>query len=61
MDRTSRKKPKLTNAERHKRFVETSLKVGASDRLEDFDNAFDKVTHPSKPTERTKASGTSEP
>jgi hypothetical protein len=36
-------KPKLTDAERHKRFVETAKKVGASENSEDFDRAFDKV------------------
>ena len=37
------KKPKLTDAERHKRFVETAKKLEASDKLEDFDKAFSKV------------------
>ena len=42
--------PKLTDAERHKRFVETAREVGASDDPKDFDEAFEKVTakpHPS--------------
>jgi hypothetical protein len=33
------KPPKLTDDERHKRFVETAKKVEASERVEDFDNA----------------------
>lgn len=33
--------PKLTDAERHKRFIETAKKVEASDKIEDFDKAFD--------------------
>jgi hypothetical protein len=33
-------KPKLTDAERHKRFVETAKKVEASEKIEDFDLAF---------------------
>lgn len=37
------KKPKLTDAERHKRFVETAKKVGASEKSEDFDKAFDSL------------------
>lgn len=37
------KKPKLTDAERHERFVEIAKKVEASDRLEDFDKAFDSL------------------
>ncbi len=35
--------PKLTDAERHKRFVETAKKVEASENLADFDRAFAKV------------------
>jgi hypothetical protein len=35
-----KKTPKLTDAERHKRFVETAKKAGASDNIEDFDKAF---------------------
>jgi hypothetical protein len=37
------KLPKLTDAERHKRFVETATKVGASDKSEDFDKAFESL------------------
>ena len=37
------KKPKLTEAERHKRFVETAKKVEASENLEEFDRAFDRL------------------
>jgi hypothetical protein len=37
-------KPKLTDAERHKRFVETADKVGASEKREEFDRAFEAVT-----------------
>jgi hypothetical protein len=37
----STSKPKLTDAERHKRFAETAKKVEASDKSEDFDMAFD--------------------
>jgi hypothetical protein len=36
----SKTKAKLTDAERHKRFVETANKVGASKKLSDFDKAF---------------------
>lgn len=39
-------KPKLTDAERHKRFVETARVVDASAKAEDFDKAFEKVTRP---------------
>jgi hypothetical protein len=37
-------KPKLTDAERHARFVETAKEVGASKDPKDFDKAFEKVT-----------------
>lgn len=35
--------PKLTDAERHKRFVDMAKEVEASERQEDFDKAFKKV------------------
>lgn len=36
-------KPKLTDAERHARFVETAKAVEASEDPKDFDKAFGKV------------------
>jgi hypothetical protein len=42
------KKPKLTDAERHKRFLDTAREVEASDDPKDFDKAFDKVVSPRK-------------
>ena len=33
--------PKLTDAERYKRFLDMAKKVEASDKKEDFDKAFD--------------------
>ena len=36
-------KPKLTNAERHKRFVETAKKVEAAESFDEFHTAFDKL------------------
>jgi hypothetical protein len=39
-------KMKLTDAERHKRFVEMAEKVKASEDRADFDAAFDKVAKP---------------
>jgi len=38
------KPPKLTDAERHERFVAMAKEVGASEREEDFDRAFERVT-----------------
>ena len=43
MARKVEKKPKLTDAERHKRFLNTAREVEASDDPKDFDRAFDKV------------------
>lgn len=37
-------RPKLTNAERHARFVETARQAGADESAEAFDRAFEKVT-----------------
>jgi hypothetical protein len=46
MTKTASKKPKapkLTDAERHKRFVETAKEVEASKEPKDFDRAFEAV------------------
>ena len=45
-------KQKLTDAERHKRFVETAREVDASEKAVDFDRAFEKVTLPHRRFER---------
>jgi hypothetical protein len=39
-------KPKLTDAERHKRFVDAAREVEASDDPKDFDEAFRRVAKP---------------
>jgi hypothetical protein len=39
-------KPKLTDAERHKRFVDMAKEVQASEDPKDFESAFKKVTAP---------------
>jgi hypothetical protein len=39
-------KPKLTDAQRHKRFVEMAREVGASESPKAFDKAFKAVTQP---------------
>lgn len=43
-------KPKLTDAERHKRFIEMAHEVGASESPRAFDKAFKRVaaTKPSR-------------
>jgi hypothetical protein len=43
MKRKSEPKPKLTDTERHKRFLDMAREVEASDDPKDFDKAFDKV------------------
>ena len=48
MPRKPAKKPKLTDAERFKRFRDMAQQVGASDDPKDFDRAFDKVVTPKK-------------
>jgi hypothetical protein len=53
MNKKSASKPKLTDAERHKRFVEMAKEVGTSDDPKDFDKAFKKVATAKKsPTAR---------
>jgi hypothetical protein len=41
-------KPKLTDAERHARFVEMAREVEASEDPKDFERAFERVTTPPK-------------
>jgi hypothetical protein len=42
-------KPKLSNKERHKRFVEMAHKVEADESPDSFDRAFDSVIHKDAP------------
>ena len=42
----SKAKPKLTDAERHKRFVAMAREIGASNDPKDFDRAFKKIAKP---------------
>jgi hypothetical protein len=44
MAKRSKPKPKLTDAERHKRFVEMAREVEADETPEAFEKAFKKVT-----------------
>jgi hypothetical protein len=50
-------KLKLTDAERHKRFVEMAREVGASDDPKDFESAFKKVTSSKRTVSRSHPSG----
>ena len=43
MTHKSSAKPKLTDAERHNRFVAMAQQVGASDDVKDFEKAFQKA------------------
>jgi hypothetical protein len=43
-----KKKPKLTDADRHQRFVAMAQEVGASEKPEDFEAAFRIVTKKGK-------------
>lgn len=47
-------KPKLTDEERHARFLEMAREVRASDDPEDFDRAFEEVTGTSPQTKPAK-------
>jgi len=38
-----KRNPKLTDAERHERFVDMAREVGASEEPKDFEKAFKKV------------------
>lgn len=48
----SAKKPRLTDAERRKRFIDMAREVEASDDPKDFDKAFKKAVQPRKPKSR---------
>ena len=54
------RKPKLTDAERHERFLAVASDVGASDKCEDLEKAVLKVATPadrrSRHTEKTTSS-----
>lgn len=47
-------KPKLTNAERHQRFVDMAREVEASNDPKDFEKAFKAVVSPKKKTQSPK-------
>lgn len=48
MTKAPRKRPKLSDAERHKRFLDMAREVGASDKPKDFERAFKKVASKSE-------------
>jgi hypothetical protein len=50
--------PKLTDAERYKRFLDAAKELGASDDPRDFERAFNAVVKPSDPANRQTGSKT---
>lgn len=48
MGKPEPKPPKLTDAERHQRFVKTAHEVEASDDPADFEKAFERVAKPAR-------------
>lgn len=52
MAKSPQPKPKLTDAERHARFVETARQVGASEDPKDFEKAFTRVAPPRQRPDR---------
>jgi len=46
--KSKQEKPKITDAERHKRFVAMAQEVGASEKSADFDRAFKSVAKKGK-------------
>ena len=48
-DQSIKRPPKLTDAERHKRFVDMAKEVEASETEKDFEHAFKRVVHPGNP------------
>ena len=48
----AKQRPKLTDEDRHKRFIEMAEEVGASTKAEDFERALSRVTQPAKDAER---------
>jgi hypothetical protein len=54
MPRAQQPKPKLTDEERHKRFVDMAREVEASEDPKDFDQAFEKVVRSKERPESSK-------
>jgi len=51
MAKAKQEKPKLTDIDRHKRFLDMAKEVAASEKPADFDRAFQAVTQKAKPRE----------
>jgi hypothetical protein len=54
MAKKPKRRPKLTDPERHARFVEMAREVGASENPKAFDRAFESVAQPPKEPSRGK-------
>ena len=50
MTKRTEPKPKLTDEEQHKRFVDMAHEVEAPQKAEDFEDAFKKVVSTKKPS-----------
>lgn len=57
MDKPIKSRKRLTDAERHKRFVETANKIEASEESVFFDKAFAQVTTKKFAKERAERKG----
>ena len=53
-------KPKLTDAERHARFVQTAREVGVDESPEAFDRAFDRLKIKTPPDDRASSDSDSQ-
>ena len=51
---SSKRVPKLTDAERHKRFVDMAREVEASEDPKDFDRAFEKIARLNPDTKKSR-------
>lgn len=46
MERKQKREPKLTDEERHQRFLEVAREVEASEDPADFERAFERIARP---------------
>jgi len=53
MAKEKQEKPKLTDADCHKRFVAMAKEVGASEKAEDFERALEKLKLRESPSPKT--------
>ena len=56
MKERAKGKPKLSDTERHERFVAMAKEVGASEKSKDFDDAFARVADKNRMKSKTESS-----